>query len=149
VRRITCALFAVFAACANEPARVFVPGHAYTESIRVWTEQGESASVRVGDPLVLHAERRSGPWIEVDHDSLPPGACWWTSAPTFEQEVAGTLKWTAEPSEPAVFNTNLRLDGSREVRFTRPGTYTLTPESSGWCGEPYEGNALRVAVMAR
>ena len=149
MRQTACALLVAAAACTDQPARVFVPGATYTESIRVWTDQGDSATVPIGQYLILHGERDAGPWIEVDRRSLDADACWWTSAIGFEEEVAGSLKWTAEPAGPAEFNTDLRLDQSRAVRFTQPGIYTLTPESSGWCSDPYLGNVLHVVVTLR
>jgi hypothetical protein len=63
--------------------------------------------------------------------------------------VAGNLSWLVDPPRGAEFNTDFRPDLSREVRFTEPGIYVLTPESSGWCSEPYTGNALRVVVDPR
>jgi len=136
----------LLAACADEPSRVYVPAPSLTESLRAWTEQGDSATVRVGETLVLHAESFSGPWIEVDRDSLDADACWVVSPPVHEEEVASSLRWHVDPSGAALFDTALRLDRSREVRFTSPGVYALTPESSSWCADPYTGNVLHVVV---
>jgi len=135
------------AACSREmPDQVFVPGPSYSESLDVRTEQGDSARVTVGSPLVLHGRRTSGPWIQVARSSLPPDACWMVSPPDpFEEEVAGNLRWTAHPTE-AEFNTDLRLDGTREVRFLRPGAYFLIAESSGWCSDPHIGDTLWIEV---
>lgn len=136
--------------CSPElPSRVAVPGDGYAESIEVSTAQGDSARVAVGAPLLLHAVRRSGPWIEVDRASLPPEACWWRSAPdAVEGEVAGNLRWFAEPAGDAEFG-GFRADLTRDVRFSAPGRYLLWAQSSGWCSEPYVGDTLLVEVSAR
>jgi len=64
------------AACVDAPPRVYIEAPSHAESLRAWTEQGDSATVRVGGTLVLHAESFSGPWIEVARDSLDADACW-------------------------------------------------------------------------
>jgi hypothetical protein len=137
-------------ACSPElPARVVVPGDGYAESIEVSTGQGDSARVAVGAPLLLHAVRRSGPWVEVDRTSLPPDGCWWRSAPdAVEGEAAGSLRWFAEPAGDAEFG-GFRTDFARDVRFSAPGRYLLWAESGGWCSEPYSGDTLVVDVSAR
>jgi len=137
------------AACSGEPSDVFVPGPGFRQSIQLSTAQGDHANVVVGQPLVLHAERRSGPWVLAERASLPPESCWLVSAPAeLELEVAGSLRWLVEPPEAATFNVDLRLDQTREVRFLGPGVYHLSAESSGWCStEPYAGNTLTVEVV--
>jgi len=136
-------------ACSPEPGRVFVPGPTFGQSIHLSTAQGEHARVRVGEALRLHAERRSGPWIEVPRASLPPGACWQVSPPPdLEPEVAGNLRWLVEPPDAARFNLGLLRDQSREVRFSAPGRYQLSARSAVWCTEPYGGNTLTVEVVA-
>jgi len=139
----------VFSACSGDlPDQVFVPGPSYYESLDVRTEQGDSARVTVGSPLILHAHRTSGPWIQVARNSLPPDSCWMISPPDpTEEEVAGSLRWTAHPPE-AEFNTELRLDQTREVRFLRPGTFHLTAESSGWCSDPHLRDTLWIEVTS-
>jgi hypothetical protein len=138
---------ALAVACSPEPSEVFVPGPSFQQSIRLSTAQGENATVRVAQPLVLHAQRSSGPWIKVKRDSLAPDSCWLTSPPAdLDAEVAGNLRWVVDPPEGATFNTDLRLDQTREVRFSEPGRYRLSAHSSVWCTEPYAGNTLSVEV---
>jgi len=138
------------AGCSGDvPELVFVPGPSYSESLDVRTEQGDSARVAVGSPLILHGRRTSGPWMQVSSSSLAPGACWMASPPDrVEDEVAGNLRWTAYPAE-AEFNTDLRLDQTRVVRFSRPGAYFLTAQSHGWCSAPYFGDTLWIQVTSR
>ena len=136
------------AACSREPSEVFVPGPSFSQSIRLSTAQGERATVRVEQPLILHAQRTSGPWIAAERASLPPDACWLVSPPAdTEPEVAGNLRWLVEPPDSATFNVQLRLDQTREVRFSRPGVYQLSAQSSAWCTQPYDGNNLTVSVV--
>jgi len=146
--RILQAALVWIAACTPEaPSRVFVPADSYTESVDVTTAQGDSARIVVMEALLLHGVRRSGPWVEVEHASLPPDACWWARPPEpLEAEVAGNLRWHAEPLEGVEFG-GLRPDLARDVRFSRPGRYVLWAESSGWCSEPYSGDTLVVEVV--
>ena len=142
-------LLVCIAACSR-PERVFVPGPSYSESIEARSELGDSATVRIGQPLTLHVQRRSGPWVEVDRSSLRPEACWLRSAPpALEEEVAANVRWLVDPTDGFEFNTDFRPDLTREVRFTEPGIYLLTPESSGWCSDRSVGNPLHVEVTAR
>jgi hypothetical protein len=139
-------VFAV--ACSQEPSEVFVPGPSFSQSIRLATEHGERATVRVEQPLVLHAQRSSGPWVAVARASLPPDACWLVSPPAeLEVEVAGNLRWLVEPPGAASFNVELRLDFTREVRFSRPGSYQLSADSQAWCRQPFSDNTLTVEVV--
>ena len=136
-------------ACWHEPSEVFVPGPTFSQSIRLSTAQGDHAIVGVGQPLALHAQRRSGPWVLAQRASLPPDSCWLVSAPPeIEPEVAGSLRWLVEPPGAATFNVELRLDQTREVRFSETGVYHLSAQSSAWCTEPYGGNTLTIEVTA-
>lgn len=135
-------------ACSRDVSVVFVPGESFRQSIQISTEQGEQATVKVGQPLVLHASRTSGPWLAREQRSLPPDACWLASPPPeHEVEVADNLKWSVDQPGVATFNVGLRSERTREVRFSAPGVYQLTAESSAWCGEPYGGNAVTVSVV--
>jgi len=137
-------------ACSGDlPDQVFVPGPSFSEALAVRTEQGDSARVTVGSPLVLYGLRFRGPWIQVARNSLPEEACWTLSPPdSLGEEIAGSVRWTAHPPE-AQFNTQLRLDQTREVRFRRPGLYLLTAHSSRWCSDSYIGDTVWVEVTAQ
>ena len=133
--------------CSGEPQRVYVPGDGYRESIEVTTEQGPAATVDVDEPLVLHATRRTGPWVAVERSGLAKDACRLEQPPEpTETEVADNVRWIADPAEGATFNLGLRDDHTRTVRFDRPGTYTLTASSSSWCFEPFAGEPVTVEV---
>lgn len=143
------ALVAGTACTPDSPSRVFVPAASYAESLDVTTAQGDSARIPTSEPLALHGVRRSGPWVEVEHASLPPDACWWARPPEpVEEEVAGNLRWRAEPAEGVEFG-GFRRDLAREVRFSRPGRYVLWAEGSGWCSGPRSSDTLVVDVVAR
>ena len=145
---VSLALFAL--SCSQDPSEVFVPGPSFSQSVQLSTAQGERATVRVEEPLILHAQRISGPWVEVARDSLAPDACWLVSPPPeLEDEVAGNLRWLVEPPGSVTFNVELRLDFTREVRFSKPGIYQLSAQSSAWCKKPHSGNTVTVEVVGR
>ncbi|MDH3206658.1 MAG: hypothetical protein OEO79_08600 [Gemmatimonadota bacterium] len=136
------------AGCGPEPAVVFVPSDTFEEELFVMTARGEVARIRVGEPLVLHAQRRSGPWKAATEDEVEPEACTLSSPPPqLEAEVAAQVRWIVAPEGSAVFNSDLRADGTREVRFEEAGVYVLTAESSSWCGTPFRGGELRIEVV--
>lgn len=141
--------FLLVASCSREPSEVYIPAPDFTQALSIATAQGPRAGIRVGEPLRLHAARRTGPWIRVARASLPENACWLAvSPPDFEREVAATVRWHVEPPHQATFNGGLRPDGTREVVFAAPGTYRLTAVSASWCGEPFGGDTLAVEVDA-
>jgi len=135
-------------ACSPEPAEVWVPGPGFEQTIHITSAQGDRATVRVGEPLVLHAERRSGPWVRRARATLAPDdSCWLRSPPSSpEPEVAGSLRWLVDPPGSATFNLDLRTDATREVRFSEPGVYRLATRGSGWCGEPDSADTITVEV---
>lgn len=127
---------------------MYVPGESFEEDLFLITSGGRHPRIAVGEPLVLHAGRRSAPWLAIDGRDLEPDQCWLPSLPPqLEAEVAGSVRWLIEPSGHASFNTDLREDGSREVRFDSVGAYRLTAESSSWCGEPFSGDTLTIDVV--
>ena len=89
-RSVACTAVAVgtclSGACSDMPSPVFVPGTGYRESLFVTSEQGVRAQVAVGQPLLLHAERLSGPWRLSPRDSVAEDGCWLPSAP-LEHEI--------------------------------------------------------------
>jgi len=129
------------------PAEVYVPGARFTTTVVARTAGGDSATVRVGEPLVLHAVRRSGPWVIAAPDTLAPDAPWMIEPPPNpEIEVADNLHWIVEPPGAATFNLGVRPDHTREVIFEEPGTYTLIGRSATLTGEPVDAAPLHVTV---
>jgi hypothetical protein len=146
----TIAALHLLAACTAEPSEVFIPGPAFQQSIRLSTAQGERGTVAAGEPLVLLAERRTGPWVAAARSSLAAGACWLAAAPPqIEPEVADNVRWFVEPEGSASFNVEYRSDRTRQVRFSRAGSYRLTAQSAASCAPPFSGNTLRVEVVVR
>jgi hypothetical protein len=146
-RHAAVALVTMLVACSIPPDRVFVPGKPFTHVIEVRTEQGAAADIRVGDWLTLHGRRSTGPWIEVDRKSLGPDGCWVAPPPpAVEAQVADDLTWTAEPKDNAEFNSGVRPDHARLVRFAAPGRYSLRASSATWCRPRVASNALTVVV---
>jgi hypothetical protein len=133
--------------CSPPPPRVFVPGKPFAHTIDVGTSQGPAASVRVGDWLMLHGRRSTGPWTEVDRESLGPDGCWVAPPPpSDETEVADNISWTARPEGKAEFNSDIRPDRARLVRFKAPGRYVLRASSSTYCSPQVFSNELTVVV---
>jgi hypothetical protein len=114
--------------------------------------RASALEVSVGEPLVLHAERRyKAQWQQVKRRSLAPEQCWMARPPPeFEAEVADNLHWQVSVPSVARFNTDLRTNRTREVVFSEPGTFVLQATSSVWCGAPtgVRANALTVKVRA-
>ncbi len=136
--------------CGEEAATVYVPGTGFREELYLTTGRGPRARLGVDEPLVLHASRRSGPWVVADETTLPTDACRVASLPPqLELEVAADVRWIVEPAGRADWNVEAREDGAREIRFDAPGTYRLTAESTSWCGDPFLGDTLIVDVVAK
>lgn len=134
--------------CRDAPSTVYVRAPSYEEGLHLMTSHGKIARSRVGEPVVLHAQRRSGPWFAVPESDLEPGQCSVSILPPqLEAEVAGEVRWLVEPEGHASFNTDLRTDGSRTVTFDAPGVYTMTAESSASCGDPFYGDTLTIEVV--
>jgi len=135
-------------ACSPPPELVFVPGQPFSHVIDVSTAQGAAATLRVGEWLILHARRATGPWVEVQRKSLGAEGCWVAPPPPAEEaEVADNIHWTAQPEGKAEFNLEIRSDHTRRVRFSAPGRYVLRANSSTWCSPRAMSNDLTVVVM--
>jgi hypothetical protein len=129
------------------PERVFVPGKSFKHSVEVRTQQGDTAIVHVGEWLSLSASRSTGPWIEVDRESLGPEGCWVAPPPSgVEDEVADNVTWSTEPKGVAEFNLGLLPDHGRRVRFSKPGPVVLRAMSATYCSLPARSNELTVMV---
>ena len=140
-------LLLMLLACSSEPARVFVPGAPFKHVIEVRTAEGAAANIRVGEWLMLHGRRSTGPWIEVDRKGLGPDGCWVAPPPPAEEaQVADDLTWTTQPEGKAEFDSGLRPDHARRVRFAVPGRYRLRASSSTWCSPRVASNELTVVV---
>jgi hypothetical protein len=127
------------------PSEVYIPGDHFSVEVSVSIS---STRVSVDEPLILHGERRSSGFIAVPLVDVPEGVQWWRSEPpAFEEEVAGNLRWVVKPESFARFNTDFRADLTREVKFSQPGTYTLSATSNTYGPEPVLSDQLIVTVV--
>jgi hypothetical protein len=149
-QRVALSTLALFVAgCAGPgPDVVWVPDEGFATTVRIAVDL-PAGGARVGEPLVLHAERRSGPWSGVSADSLSEGACRVAGPPPeLEPEVQANVHWLVEPAGGAVFNLPQAADiHLRTVMFTAPGVYRLRARSHAWCGEPVLSEVLEIVVV--
>lgn len=133
--------------CNSEPRTVFVPE---TESSSTLSIGVSSARASLSENILLSASRKNyGAWIEVPRTSLSPDACWMVQPPdSFEEQVAGNVRWVLSPPEHGEFNLGLREDGKRTLVISEPGTYSLTATSSVWCGESVASENLIVLKIS-
>jgi len=133
------------AGCRAEPAVRFVHSETFKEDLNLLASKRR---IRVGEPLTLYAQRRSGPWKSVPSDSVGPDQCSLRAPPTeLEAEVAGSLAWSVDPPGSAEFDPNFDEKGPRQVSFSEPGVYVLTATSASECGGRFSGNEVRVEVV--
>lgn len=146
--RLLILLVASIGACGGgEPEIVYIPGPNFQEALFIAAERGPIVRARAGEPIILSAQRRSGPWRAVQADEISEGSCSLASAPLeLEGEVADNITWKVIPEGSATFNTGLREDRTRVVTFDQPGSYRLTAQSASWCGEPFGGDTLEVEI---
>jgi hypothetical protein len=138
-------------ACTPDPHRVFVQGTPFRHVVRITTERGDSPSVLVGEPLVLHASRESGPWVEKPRSAAPEDGCWVEVVRPQEAEVAANLDWHVTPAGAATFNVPTLADVgdlTRTVRFSKPGEYRLSATSALPCSRQ-DTNVLTVSVREK
>ena len=139
-----CALL-LAAGCQAEPPFVYVPVAPPQVDVSVSVSL---TNVTVGQPVVLFAQRQSrGEWKRVARDSLAKEQCWVARPPPDrEAAVADNLHWQVSPSGVANFNLGMRPDRSREVVFSKAGTYVLHASSAIWCGAPEGARANPVTI---
>lgn len=131
------------------PDVVWVPGDGFSAAVSISVDLAGYCTVRVGEELVLHATRTSGPWRQVAADSLEQGACWLVRPPTdVEQEVQASVRWVVEPEGHGTFNLPRPPDlHRRTVTFAAAGTYRLWAVGHGWCGEPVASETVEFIVV--
>ena len=137
-------------ACGSPPPGVvWVPGDGFAAAVSVSVDLAGDRTVRVGEELILHATRTSGPWRQVAADSLEQGACWLVRPPAdVEREVQASVRWVVEPEGHATFNLPRPPDlHRRTVTFAAAGTYRLWALSHAWCGDPVASDAVEVVVV--
>ena len=135
------------AACQDEPRLVYVPS---TEPEVELLVRASAIEVAVGEPVILYAERTSrGEWKEVEKSSLHSDQCrMGRPPPDREPEVSDNLRWEALPAEHARFNTVYRKDRTREVVFSKEGTFTLESSTEIWC-RPGKAKGKPIRILVR
>lgn len=138
----------LLAGCRGDDTVVYVPGPSFIESLHLTTSRRARARVQLGEPLVLHAQRRSGPWLATTAGEVEEGQCTSpTPPPELEIEVADRVTWLVSPQGHASLAPADEGRGAMEVRFDSVGTYHLSAESPSLCGEPFRGRTLVVEVV--
>jgi hypothetical protein len=147
--RLLCACFMTLACSDDPPVVVFVAGEGFHETLHISTGAGMSPVIGVNEPLTLHARRTSGPWAAIPRAELQDEPCWQGSPPPqVEPEVADNVRWLVKPDTAAArFNIRYRTDHSREVRFSRPGVYSVTAQSNVSCSVPASVDTLIITVI--
>ena len=136
------------AACGGDDTVVYVPGASFVESLYVTTARGAQVRARLGDPVLLHAQRRSGPWVPVEAGDVEEGQCTSPTLPEqLEIEVADRVTWLIDPQGHATLRPSAEEEGAMEIRFDSVGTYRLTAESPSACGEAFRGGIVVVEVV--
>ncbi|MDX1647696.1 MAG: hypothetical protein R3304_11175 [Longimicrobiales bacterium] len=133
-------------ACGGDDTVVYVPGPGFVEDLHLITGRGFTPRVEVGEPLVLHAQRRSGPWIPAERRRVGDEECVSPILPPqLEAEVAARVTWLVDPQGRATLNAGTEA-GTMEVRFDGPGTYFVTAQAPSPCGDPLRGDTLVITV---
>jgi hypothetical protein len=114
------------------------------------TASASATTVKVGEPVVLHAQRRSvGKWKQIPRDQLTPGQCWlYTAPPELEEEVAASIDWEVLPNSAVRFDNAVRMDQTRVATMLVRGRVTLRPLTTVRCEQDRieEGSPIRFEV---
>jgi hypothetical protein len=122
----------------------YVPGPGFTQLLEISLELPDSAPVKVGEWVTMHATRESGPWVLQDSTMTEEPRCEEISPIIEEWEAAGKVEWRVEP-EGQVNYSPLGAGGTRQIKFNQPGRYRVWATSEG-CGEPFLSNQVDVTV---
>jgi hypothetical protein len=114
------------------------------------TASASATTVKVGETVVLHAQRRAlGKWKQIPRDQLTPGQCWlYTAPPEFEEEVAASIDWEVLPNNAVRFDNAVRMDQTRVATMLVRGRVTLRPLTTVRCEKDRieEGSPIRFEV---
>lgn len=140
-------ILALVAGCYDPPPPeyVYIPGPDISTTVTISVSTTRAA---VNEPVILFASRTANGFVEIPYAELPEGVQWWRQMPPgFEKEVAGNLRWFVEPEGSARFNTDLRIDLTREVRFSKPGAYRLRAVSTAYGPSPVSSETVTIDVV--
>jgi hypothetical protein len=114
------------------------------------TASASATTVKVGETVVLHAQRRAvGKWKQIPRDQLTPGQCWlYTAPPELEEEVAASIDWEVLPNSAVRFDNAVRMDQTRVATMLVRGRVTLRPLTTVRCEKDRieEGSPIRFEV---
>ncbi len=113
----------VFCGCTEKPPEwIFVPDTGYRCEVKIELP----ARIRVGEEVLLQAERTNGPWKRVRPEAAVPGITPWTREPPTHQngfDVTGNVHWEVFPAGFAKFSGE--ASRVRTIRFSAPGRYRI------------------------
>jgi hypothetical protein len=139
---------ATLAACQKQTKMVYVLEEPQSVAL---TASASAQSVRMGEAVVLHAQRTTtGKWKQVPLESVTRGQCWVYQPPVESGlEVADAIEWDVYPDGAVLFRAEYRMDHTRVVTTDMQGTIKLTPRSTVKC-EPdrvVEGAPIQIEVL--
>lgn len=147
LRSSFCAAFMFASGCEQQQPLVYVLEGPQQVTL---TASASPTTVKVGEPVVLHAQRRTvGNWKQIPRDQLTPGQCWlYTKPPELEEEVAGSIDWEVQPENAVRFDNAVRMDQTRIATMMVRGRVTLRPLTTVRCEKDRieEGEPLRFEV---
>lgn len=132
----------------SPPELVWVPAPEFAASLEVSIDPPSDGNYRVGEWIVLHAIRSTGPWQQVRHRDLPKGAKWMREPP-FEREekVEANIRWLVDPNGQCEFNLpDLRKMKARKVRFNTAGDFRLWAVSHTWGSWQVRSNVVELTI---
>jgi hypothetical protein len=142
-----CAAIVFASGCEQQQPMVYVLDGPQEVTL---TPSASATTVKVGETVVLHAQRRTvGKWKQIPRDQLTPGQCWlYTQPPEHEQEVAGSIDWEILPENAVRFDNAVRMDQTRIATMMVRGRVTLRPLTTVRCEKDRieEGPPLRFEV---
>ena len=145
---LTIVLVSAFASgCKQQTPMVYVLEGPQEVTLQV---SASATQVKVGETIVLHAQRRSvGKWKQIPRDQLTQGQCWlYTPPPELEAEVADNVEWQVEPENAVQFDTTFRMDHTRPATVLVKGRITLRAFTAVRCEKDRveESDPIRIEV---
>jgi len=129
MKRLLAAIFLLMlCACSEKPPEwIFIPASGYRCEVKIELPP----RMKVGEEVVLKAERSNGPWQRVRTEEAVPNVTPWTREPPLHQsgfDVTGNVRWEVFPPGAATFGGVERRE--RTIRFSMPGRYKIRAENS-------------------
>lgn len=126
----------------QESSKVYIPGPELKQSLEISISDTQAP---VGKKIILHAERRSSGFVEVQEAEPEDGCAFTSKPPEFEGNVALNVLWKIEP-EDGSYEFSFTESGERTIKFSKKGTYSIQARSSLWCPPGILSNKLVIEV---